>query len=75
MRQGGGFPLWNPYLMGGLPYVAAMHGDTFYPTFLLRAVLPTDAAMTWGYMLHVVLAALSPSSFSGALWGWGSGAR
>jgi hypothetical protein len=29
MRQGGGFPLWNPYLMGGLPYVAAMHGDTF----------------------------------------------
>jgi hypothetical protein len=58
MRQGGGFPLWNPYLMGGMPYVAAMHGDTFYPTFLLRAVLPTDAAMTWGYMLHVVLAGL-----------------
>lgn len=58
MKQGGGFPLWNPYLMGGLPYVAAMHGDTFYPTFLLRAVMPTDAAMTWGYMLHVVLAGL-----------------
>lgn len=58
MKAGGGFPLWNPYLMGGMPYVAAMHGDTFYPTFLLRAVLPTDAAMTWGYMLHVVLAAL-----------------
>jgi hypothetical protein len=56
MREGQGFPLWNPYLFGGLPYVAAMHGDTFYPTFLLRAVLPTDVAMTWGLMLHVVLA-------------------
>lgn len=58
MKAGQGFPLWNPYLMGGMPYVAAMHGDTFYPTFLLRAVLPTDVAMTWGYMLHVVLAGL-----------------
>jgi hypothetical protein len=58
MRAGQGFPLWNPYLFGGMPYVAAMHGDTFYPTFLLRAVMPTDAAMTWGFMLHVVLAGL-----------------
>lgn len=58
LREGHGFPLWNPYLLGGLPYVAAMHGDTFYPTFLLRAVLPVDVGMTWGYMLHVVLAGL-----------------
>src|SRR5262245_23100202 len=39
MRAHGGFPLWNPYLYGGMPYVAAMHGDIFYPTFLLRLVL------------------------------------
>lgn len=58
MRAGQGFPLWNPYLFGGMPYVAAMHGDTFYPTFLLRALLPTDVAMTWGLMIHVVLAGL-----------------
>jgi len=51
-----GVPLWNPYLFGGMPYVAAMHGDTFYPTFLLRLVLPTDVAMTWGFILHVFLA-------------------
>ena len=30
-----------------MPYVAAMHGDIFYPTFLLRMMLPTDVAMTW----------------------------
>jgi len=59
MREGGGVPLWNPYLFGGMPYVAAMHGDTFYPvSVLLRAVLPTDAAMTWGFMIHIALAGL-----------------
>ena len=56
LRAGHGFPLWNPYLFGGMPYVAAMHGDIFYPTFLLRMIMPTDAAMTWGMTLHVFLA-------------------
>lgn len=56
LRHTGGFPLWNPYLFDGMPYVAAMHGDIFYPTFLLRMLMPTDAAMTWGFILHVVLA-------------------
>ncbi|HEX6314266.1 MAG TPA: hypothetical protein VFZ73_05375 [Gemmatimonadaceae bacterium] len=56
LREGNGFPLWNPYLFGGMPYVAAMHGDIFYPTFLLRMILPTDVAMTWGFIIHVFLA-------------------
>lgn len=55
----GGFPQWNPYLFGGMPYVAAMHGDIFYPTFLLRLVLPTDVAMTWGMILHFFLCGLA----------------
>jgi len=58
MRETGGFPQWNPYLYGGMPYIAAMHGDIFYPTFLLRLVLPTDVAMTWSFILHVFLAGL-----------------
>jgi hypothetical protein len=58
LRSGRGFPEWNPYLFGGLPYVAAMHGDIFYPTFLLRMVLPTDQAMTWEFPIHLVLAGL-----------------
>ncbi len=56
LRAGNGFPTWNPFQFGGMPYVAAMHGDIFYPTFLLRLVLPTDVAMTWGFIVHVVLA-------------------
>ena len=58
MRSHGGFPLWNPYLYGGMPYVAAMHGDIFYPTFLLRLLLPTDVAMTWSFIIHVFIAGL-----------------
>jgi hypothetical protein len=63
LRAGNGFPLWNPYLMGGMPYVAAMHGDIFYPTFLLRLVLPTDIAMTWGMILHLMLAGVAGYAF------------
>lgn len=56
LQMGQGFPLWNPYQFGGMPYVAAMHGDIFYPTFLLRMILPTDVAMTFGFVLHMIAA-------------------
>lgn len=56
LRTGQGFPQWNPYQFGGMPFVAAMHGDIFYPTFLLRMILPTDVAMTWGFIIHLFLA-------------------
>jgi hypothetical protein len=35
-----------------------MHGDIFYPTFLLRMIMPTDVAMTWGFIIHIFLAGL-----------------
>ncbi|MFP5354769.1 MAG: hypothetical protein ACLGIK_06380 [Gemmatimonadota bacterium] len=55
-QQFGEIPQWNPYLFGGMPFVDAMHGDTFYPTALLRILLGTDTGMTWGMILHVFLA-------------------
>lgn len=70
LKAGHGFPLWNPYLMGGMPYVAAMHGDIFYPTFLLRMILPTDVAMTWGLLIHIFLAGCFTYLFLRA---WGVG--
>ena len=63
MNAHGGFPQWNPYLLGGMPYVAAMHGDIFYPTFLLRLVLPVDVAMTWGMILHFFLCGFATFGF------------
>jgi hypothetical protein len=70
LRSGQGIPQWNPYLFGGLPYVAAMHGDIFYPTALLRVILPTDVAMTWGFIIHTFLAGYFTYAFLRA-WGLG----
>ena len=67
LRNTGHFPLWNPYLFGGMPYIAAMHGDIFYPTFLLRMIMPTDAAMTWGFIIHVFLSGLFTYGFLRAI--------
>lgn len=63
LREGNGIPQWNPFQFGGMPYVAAMHGDVFYPTALLRLLLPTDIAMTWGMIVHMVLAGLFTFGF------------
>jgi hypothetical protein len=67
LKATGHFPLWNPYLFGGLPYIAAMHGDIFYPTFLLRMIMPTDVAMTWGFIIHIFLSGLFTYGFLRAL--------
>src|SRR3954463_2979009 len=58
LKSGHGIPQWNPYLQGGMPYIGAMHGDVFYPTALLRWMLPTDVAMTWEFPIHVFLCGL-----------------
>ena len=68
LRSGHGFPQWSPALFGGLPYVAAMHGDIFYPTFLLRMIMRTDLAMTWGFIIHLFLAGAFTLGFLRA-WG------
>jgi hypothetical protein len=70
LKAGQGIPEWNPYLFGGLPYIAAMHGDIFYPTALLRLILPTDAGLTWGFILHLFLAGCFTYGFLRA-WGFG----
>jgi hypothetical protein len=63
LHQGSGFPQWNPYILGGLPYMAAQHGDIFYPTFILRALIPPDAALTWGFLIHIFLAGVFTYGF------------
>ncbi|MGH7672785.1 MAG: hypothetical protein ACREMC_07785, partial [Gemmatimonadales bacterium] len=50
------FPGWNPYLLGGLPFVDAMHGDIFYPTTLLSFAMAVHRAIGWKLVLHVFLA-------------------
>ncbi|HUC39504.1 MAG TPA: YfhO family protein, partial [Gemmatimonadales bacterium] len=56
-RQTGHFPLWNPMIMGGLPYIDVVtHGDAVYPpTAALREVMPAYEAMNIGFFLHYIL--------------------
>jgi hypothetical protein len=58
IRQGMGFPFWNPYIFGGLPVVDAMHGDVFFYTFFLRLLLPVHLVMSYVFVIHVFLAGL-----------------
>lgn len=59
LQQLGHFPLWNPYVMGGVPYVAGMAGDIFYPpSILLRTLLPVDLAMSLAFAVHIFFAGL-----------------
>ncbi len=58
-QQTGHIPQWNPLQFGGMPFIAAMHGDIFYPTAWLRWFLPIDTAMNIGLALHIVLAGIS----------------
>jgi hypothetical protein len=55
-RTTGHIPEWNPYLFGGLPYIAALHGDIFYPSAWLRWILPVDTAINLEFFAHLVLA-------------------
>ena len=54
----GHLPLWDPEIFGGLPFVAAGHGDIFYPTWLLRFILPTMTAGNLSFSVHYILAGL-----------------
>ena len=56
-RESGSIPLWNPMILGGLPYLAVVtHGDTLYPTALLRAFLPAHVVINLSFFLHYILA-------------------
>ena len=50
------FPLWDPLLFGGLPFVDGMHGDIFYPPSLALFFLNTADYWGWKMVLHVFLA-------------------
>ena len=51
----GDFPLWNPRLLGGIPFVEALAaGDSIYPTSLLYFLTEPYRALGWKLVLHVL---------------------
>jgi hypothetical protein len=49
-------PRWNPFILGGLPFLDATHGDTFFPSSLLQFAMPVYRGMGHKLILHVFLA-------------------
>ena len=71
-RTYGSIPQWNPYLFGGMPFIAASSGDIFYPTAWLRWIMPTGTAMALGLAVHLFLAGVFCYALLRALrCGWG----
>jgi hypothetical protein len=56
LRETGSVALWNPELFGGMPFVAAQHGDIFYWTSWFRLALPTEVVMNLGFVVHYIAA-------------------
>jgi len=54
----GGIPRWNPFILGGLPFIDAMHGDTFYPAAWLKFFMPLTRALGHKLIWHVFLAGI-----------------
>ena len=52
-------PLWNPFILGGLPFIDAMHGDTFYPTSILKFFMSIYHALGYKLIIHVCLAGIT----------------
>ncbi|HIF07327.1 MAG TPA: hypothetical protein EYQ64_10360, partial [Gemmatimonadetes bacterium] len=57
---GEGFPLWNPIILGGTPFVESLAGgDSLYPpSAILLFLLDPYRALGWKLVLHVFLAAI-----------------
>jgi hypothetical protein len=52
-------PLWNPYQLCGIPWLATLQGGFFYPGHVVYLLLPTHLAMAAASLLHFLLIALS----------------
>ncbi|MCL4369786.1 MAG: oligosaccharide flippase family protein, partial [Chloroflexi bacterium] len=54
----GEIPLWNPYLLSGVPFLAAGQYGVLYPLGALFYVVPLPFAYAWFIGLHLFLAGL-----------------
>jgi len=61
----GNFPGWNPFILGGTPFLASLAGgDSLYPLSApLLLVMETYRALGWKLVLHVFLAGVG-------MYGW-----
>lgn len=57
--KSGTFPLWNPIILGGTPFLDSLAGgDSLYPTSLLLLLMEPFRALGWKLVIHVFLGGL-----------------
>ena len=64
--RGGGLPAWNPHHLTGLPWLGTLQTGFFYPPHVVYALLPVEAGLAVGHVLHLLLLALSMAAFARA---------
>ncbi len=60
---GEGFPLWNPHIFFGAPFLAQLQSALFYPPNYLLSLLPVETGLNWIIALHVFIAGASMYGF------------
>jgi hypothetical protein len=63
IRQHLTIAFWQPQILSGQPTVAAFFGDLFYPTILLRLILPVHVVWAWTFFLQTFIAGLGTYLF------------
>ena len=58
-----GFPLWNPHVFFGVPFLAQLQSALLYPLNYLITLLPIDAGLNWTSALHVFIAGAAMYAF------------
>ncbi len=51
----GVLPLWNPTILGGIPWIGDVNQSVLYPSTLLFTWLSPAAALNWTVSLHLLL--------------------
>jgi hypothetical protein len=56
--KNGIFPLWNPYILCGVPSLAEPQNTVFYPPHLIFLLLPINIAYNYSIVLHLILSGI-----------------
>lgn len=54
----GRLPFWNPHKACGIPFTETPFMGPYYPAAILYLVLPVDLAITYGFLLHILLSGI-----------------
>jgi hypothetical protein len=63
IRSHGTIAYWMPSMLCGQPTGAAFFADMFYPTSLVRLIVPVQIVWTWTFIAHLFIAGLGTYLF------------